>query len=88
MQIMNVTPTVASTNCMPPIMNFTPSTPIGEMEIEAPSYDYFRQITEIEMRTVSTKSIHRESTRKKSGSTGYVAASDTKNAADDTKSVK
>ena len=51
-------------------------------------YDYFRQITGYEMRTVSTKSIHRESTIKKSGSTGYVTESDTMNAADDTKSVK
>lgn len=85
---MNVTRPAALTNCMPPIMNFTPSTPIKEVEFEMPMYDYFRQITEIEMRTVSTKSIHRESTRKKSGSTGYVTASDTKNAADDTKSVK
>ena len=85
---MNSIQTVASTTCMPPIVSFTPSTPICEVEIEAPAYDYFRQITEIEMRTVSTKSIHRESTRKKSGSTGYVTASDTKNAADDTKSVK
>ena len=84
---MNATRTVASTNCMPLIMNFTPSTPICEMEIEAPAYDYFRQITEIEMRTVSTRSIHRSATRKKSGS-GYVTASDTKNAADDTISVK
>ncbi|MBD5244756.1 MAG: hypothetical protein HDS57_04740 [Barnesiella sp.] len=82
------TRTVAITNCMPPIMSFTPATPIKEMEIETPMYDYFRQITGFEMRTVSTKSIHRESTRKKSGSTGYVTASDTKNAADDTKSVK
>ena len=78
----------ASTSTMPPIMRFTPSTPIKEMDIETPMYDYFRQITGYEMRTVSTKSIHRESTRKKSGSTGYVTASDTKNAADDTKSVK
>lgn len=85
---MNATRNVASTNCMPPIMNFTPSTPIKEMDVETPMYDYFRQITGYEMRTVSTKSIHRESTRKKSGSTGYVTASDTKNAADDTKSVK
>ena len=85
---MNVTRPMVSTTSMPPIMNFTPSSPIKEMEIETPMYDYFRQITEIEMRTVSTKSIHRESTRKKSGSTGYVTASDTKNAADDTKSVK
>ena len=73
---------------MPPIMNFTLSTPIKEMEIETPMYDYFRQITGYEMRTVSTKSIHTQATRKKSGSTGYVTASDTKNAADDTKSVK
>ena len=78
----------ASTSTMPPIMRLTPSTPIKEMEIETPMYDYYRQITGYEMRTVSTKSIHRESTRKKSGSTGYVTASDTKNAADDTKSVK
>lgn len=78
----------ASTFSMPPIMNFTPSTPIKEMEIETPIYDYIRQVTPYEMRTVSTKSIHRESTRKKSGSTGYVTASDAKNAADDTKSVK
>ena len=85
---MNATRFVASTNSMPPIMNFTPSSPIKEMEIEPPMYDYFRQVTEYEMRTVSTKSIHRETTRKKSGSTGYVCASDTKNAADDTKSVK
>lgn len=85
---MNTTRFRASTNVMPPIMNFTPSTPIREMEIETPSYDYFRQITGFDMKTVSTKSIHRESTRKKSGSTGYVTASDAKNAADDTKSVK
>lgn len=85
---MNSTQFRATTNCMPPIMNFTPASQIKEMEIENPMYDYFRQITEYEMRTVSTKSIHRESTRKKSGSTGYVTASDTKNAADDTKSVK
>ena len=85
---MNSTQFRASTVCMPPIMNFTPSTRIKEMEVETPMYDYFRQITGYEMRTVSTKSIHRESTRKKSGSTGYVTASDTKNAADDTKSVK
>lgn len=78
----------ASTTTVPPIMKFTPSTPIKEMEIESPMYDYYRQITGYEMRTVSTKSIHRSSTRKKSGSTGYVTASDTKNAADDTKSVK
>ena len=78
----------ASTPTMPPIMRFTPSTPIKEMEIEIPIYDYYRQITAYDMATVSTKSIHRESTRKKSGSTGYVTASDTKNAADDTKSVK
>lgn len=78
----------ASTSAMPPIMNFTPSTPIKEIEEMTPMYDYFRQITGYDMRTVSTKSIHRESTRKKSGSTGYVTASDTKNAADDTKSVK
>lgn len=62
---MNATRNVASTNCMPPIMNFTPSTPIKEMEVETPMYDYFRQITGYEMRTVSTKSIHSESTRKK-----------------------
>ena len=85
---MNITRSTAYTSCMPPIMRFTPSTPIKEMEIETPMYDYYRQITGYEMRTVSTKSIHRESTRKKSGSTGYVTASDTKNAADDTKSVK
>lgn len=78
----------ASTSTMPPIMKFTPSTPIKEMEMETPMYDMFRQITAYDMATVSTKSIHRESTRKKSGSTGYVTASDTKNAADDTKSVK
>lgn len=82
------TPRVAaSTNAMPPIMAFTPATRIREMEIESPLYDVSRQVAKIEMRTVSTKSIHRESTRKKSGS-GYVTASDTKNAADDTKSVK
>lgn len=81
-------PTQASNISVPPIMNFTPSSPIKEMEISTPMYDYFRQITDYEMRTVSTKSIHRESTRKKSGSTGYVTASDAKNAADDTKSVK
>ena len=85
---MNITRSTAHTNCMPPIMRFTPSTPIKEMEFETPMYDYYRQIAGYEMRTVSTKSIHRESTRKKSGSTGYVIASDTKNAADDTKSVK
>lgn len=85
---MNTTSTRERTNSLPPIMRFTPSTAIKEMEINTPLYDNFRQITEIEMRTVSTKSIHRESTRKKSGSTGYVTASDTKNAADDTKSVK
>lgn len=79
---------VASTDSVPPIMNFTPATTIKEMEIETPRYDNQRQITGYEMRTVSTKSIHRETTRKKSGSTGYVSASDTKNAADDTKSVK
>ena len=78
----------ASTSMMPPIMRFTPSTPIREMAIETPMYDCFRQITEYDMATVSTKCIKRETTRKKSGSTGYVAASDTKNAADDTKSVK
>lgn len=76
------------TGSLPPIMKFTPSTPIKEMEMETPMYDMFRQITAYDMATVSTKSIHRESTRKKSGSTGYVTASDTKNAADDTKSVK
>ena len=69
-------------------MKFTPATPIKEMAIETPMYDCFRQITEFDMATVSTKCIKRETTRKKSGSTGYVAASDTKNAADDTKSVK
>ena len=77
-----------STSTMPPIMKFTPSTPIKEMEMEDPMYDHYRQITGYEMRTVSTRSIHRESTRKKWDSTGYVCASDTKNAADDTKSVK
>lgn len=85
---MNATRTVATTNCMPPIMNFTPSTPINEMEIETPMYDCFRQITGFDMKTVSTKSIRLETTRKKSGSTGYVSASDAKNASDDTKSVK
>ncbi|WP_303341631.1 hypothetical protein [uncultured Duncaniella sp.] len=85
---MNSTQLTASSVCMPPIMNFTPSTPIKEMEVETPMYDYFLQITGFEMRTVSTRSIHRYATRKKSGSTGYVTASDTKNAADDTKSVK
>lgn len=85
---MNNTGLRASTSTMPPIMRFTPSTPIKVMEIETPMYDHYRQITGYEMRTVSTKSIHRESTRKKSGSTGYVTASDTKNASDDTKSVK
>lgn len=85
---MNATRFTALTHSMPPIMNFTPSTPIKEMEVETPMYDCFRQLTEYEMRTVSTKSIHRETTRKKSGTTGYVSASDTKNAADDTKSVK
>lgn len=85
---MNATQTAMSTSSIPPIMNFTPSTQIKEMEIETTMYDYLRQITDYEMRTVSTKSIHRESTRKKRGSTGYVTASDAKNAADDTKSVK
>ena len=85
---MNATRFTALTHSMPPIMNFTPSSPIKEMEVETPMYDYFRQVTEYDMRTVSTKSIHRESTRKKSGSTGYVTASDAKNAADDTNSVK
>lgn len=85
---MNTTGFRASTSSMPPIMNFTPSTPIKEFKVETPMYDCFRQITEYDMRTVSTKCIKRETTRKKSGSTGYVAASDTKNAADDTKSVK
>lgn len=85
---MTTTASMAVTTSMPPIVKFTPSTPIREMEVEIPMYDYYRQITAFEMRTVSTKSIHRESTRKKSGSTGYVTASDTKNAADDTKSVK
>ena len=85
---MNATGFRASTSTMPPIMRFTPSTPIKEMEVETPIYNIFRQITAYDMATVSTKSIHRESTRKKSGSTGYVTASDTKNAADDTKSVK
>ena len=78
----------ASTSAMPLIMNFTPSTSIKEFKVETPMYDCFRQLTRYDMATVSTKSIHRESTRKKSGSTGYVTASDTKNAADDTKSVK
>lgn len=85
---MNVTGFRASTSSLPPIMKFTPSTPIKEMAIETPMYDCFRQITEYDMRTVSTKCIKRETTRKKSGSTGYVSASDTKNASDDTKSVK
>ncbi|MDE6648874.1 MAG: hypothetical protein K2K45_02985 [Muribaculaceae bacterium] len=85
---MNATGFRVSTNSLPPIMNFTPASPIREMDIETPMYDCFRQITEYDMRTVSTKCIKRETTRKKSGSTGYVAASDTKNAADDTKSVK
>ena len=85
---MNATGFRVSTNSLPPIMNFTPATPIKELEIETQMYDCFRQITEYDMRTVSTKCIKRETTRKKSGSTGYVAASDTKNAADDTKSVK
>lgn len=76
------------TGSMPPIMRFTPATAIKEMEIETPMYDCFRQITEYDMRTVSTKCIKRETTRKKSGSTGYVSASDTKNTSDDTKSVK
>lgn len=53
-----------STSTMPPIMKFTPSTPIKEMEMEAPMYDHYRQITGYEMRTVSTRSIHRETTRK------------------------
>ncbi len=77
-----------STSKLPPLMQFTPATPIKEMGFETPMYDSFRQITEYNMATVSTKSIKRETTRKKSGSTGYVSASDTKNAADDTKSVK
>ncbi len=77
-----------STSKLPPIMQFTPATPIKEMGFETPMYDCFRQITEYDMKTVSTKCIKRETTRKKSGSTGYVSASDTKNAADDTKSVK
>ncbi len=85
---MNATQFRVSTNSVPPIMNFTPSTAIKETELEVPMYGYFRQITAYNMATVSTRSIHRESTRKKSGSTGYVTASDTKNAADDTKSVK
>lgn len=85
---MNTTRSAVPTDSIPPIMNFTPATPIREMEIQTPTYDYFLQITSFDMKTVSTKSIHRESTRKKSGSTGYVTASDAKNAADDTKSVK
>ena len=64
---MNSTQLRASSACMPPIINFTPSTPIKEMEVETPMYDYFRQISGYEMRTVSTKSIHRESTRKRVG---------------------
>jgi hypothetical protein len=75
---------------MPLLMGYTPSTRIQTMEnVEPVIYDPVSQCIKVyDMRTIGTKSLKRSTTRKKSGSTGYVSASDAKNEIDDTKSVK
>jgi hypothetical protein len=73
---------------MPLLMNYTPSTKIEESDASRQLvYDYWKQIIPVEMRTVGTNSLKTSTTRKPSGS-GYVTASDRKNAVDDSKSVK
>jgi hypothetical protein len=75
---------------LPLLMAYTPSTCIQTDENPTTLiYDPISQsIKGYEMRTIGTKCVTRSATKKKSGSTGYVTASDSKNAIDDSKSVK
>lgn len=75
----------------PLLMSFTPMTKIEEAEEIKYSYNDFSQITEYDMRTVGTRSLKTAGTRKKNGTgkTAYYSnVADSKNAIDDTKTVK
>jgi hypothetical protein len=91
MNYFNVNAGVSPVNFVNPLLlNYTPKTEIQE---ESDSflpllYDDEKQIVVYNMRTIGTRSLKTESTRKKTGKTGYCTASDRKNAIDDSKSVK
>lgn len=75
----------------PLLMSFTPKGKIEEAEDIKYSYNDFTQTTEYDMRTIGTKSLKTSCTRKKNGSgktAYYSSVSDSKNATDDSKTVK
>ena len=78
----------AGNNIMPLLINYTPFSKIEEIEDLKIIYDEKRQITKYNARTIGTRCLKSESTRKKTTSTGYVSAVDKKNTIDDSKSVK
>ena len=77
----------AGNNIMPLLINYTPFSKIEEIEDPKIIYDEKRQITEYNARTVGTRCLKSELTRKRVPSGGTSTCSDKKNAIDDSKSV-
>lgn len=80
---MNLYTRNTTANIMPLLINYTPASKIEEIDDPKIIYDENRQITEYNARTIGTRCLKSEYTRKK---IGY--ANDKKNAIDDSKSVK
>ncbi len=75
-------------NVMPLLMSYTPATPIEEADEVRISYNDILQITEIEARTVGTRSLKIRSTQKKTKNGTGTSITDKKNEIDDSKNVK
>ena len=80
----------AGGSVMPLLMNYTPATRIEEMDEVKISYNDILQITEIEVRTVGTRSLKISTTRKMVGHPVKkpTSVADKKNEIDDSKNVK
>lgn len=78
----------AGGSVMPLLMYYTPSTRIEEMDEVKISYNDILQITEIEARTVGTRSLKVRGTNKKTGKSAVTTLTDKKNEIDDSKNVK
>lgn len=76
-----------TSNVNPLLMNFTPKGKIEEAEEVKYSYNDLTQTTVYDMRTIGTKCLRSMTTKKKVIS-GYTYSSDSKNATDDSKTVK
>ena len=72
---------------MPLLMNFTTPTPIQEITPMVFNYDEENQLS-YEMRTIGTRCLKSQSTKKKSAGTGVLYTTDKKNEIDDSKTVK